>query len=90
VLTVQTYEAAGAAAATFALRRVWVRKVQDENGTYVDADGSRWQVEWCVDVIGADPESLGYERFRSVEVAAEYWGLQPYQYPEEEQLLTEA
>ena len=83
VLTIQTY-AAQAAAATFALRRVWVRRVQDENGSYVAADGSRWQVEWCVDVIGADPESLGYERFRSVDAATEYWGLVPYEHPEAE------
>ena len=83
VLTVQTY-AAETAAATFAIRRVWCRRSQDENGSYVAADGSRWLVEWCVDVIGADPESLGYERFRSVEVAAEYWGLTEYVYPETE------
>lgn len=82
VLTIQTY-AAETAAATYSLRRVWVRREQSEHGSYVSADGSRWQVDWCVDVIGADPESLGYERFRSVEVAAEYWGLTPYEYPEE-------
>lgn len=84
VLTIQTYEAAGAAAATFALRRVWVRRQQDSSGTYVDADGSRWMVDWCVDVIGADPESLGYERYRSVDAAVAYWGLTPYECPEEE------
>lgn len=77
VLTIQTY-AAETAAATFALRRVWVRRVQDANGGYVSADGTRWQVDWCVDVIGADPESLGYERFRSVDAATEYLGLTPY------------
>lgn len=83
VLTVQTYESASAVS-TFALRRVWVRRVQDENGSYVAADGSRWQIEWCVDVIGADPESLSYERYRSVDAATEYWGLVPYEYPAEE------
>ena len=77
VLTIRTYEATGAAA-TFALRRVWVRKTQAEYGSYVAADGSRWQVEWCVDVIGADPEELGYERFRSVDAAADYWELTPF------------
>ena len=87
VLTIQTY-AAEAAAATFALRRVWVRRQQDENGSYVAADGSLWQVDWCVDVIGADPEELGYERFRSVDAATEYWGLMPYVDPAE--LSTEA
>ena len=81
VLTIQTY-AAATEAATFALRRVWVRRVQDEHGSYIAADGSRRQVEWCVDIIGADPESLGYERFRSVDAAVAYWGLQPYVDPE--------
>lgn len=83
VLTIQTYESASAVS-TFALRRVWVRRQEDANGTYVDADGSRWQVDWCVDIIGADPESLGYERFRSVDAAVAYWELVPYEYPEEE------
>jgi hypothetical protein len=87
VLTIQTY-AAEAAAATFALRRVWVRKVQDENGSYVAADGSRWLVDWCVDVIGAAPEALGYERFRSVDAATEYWELVPYVDPNAEELST--
>ncbi len=89
VLTIQTYEVASAAT-TFALRRVWVRKTQDANGSYVDAENTRWQIEWCVDVIGVDPESLGYERFRSVEVAAEYWGLTPVmEFPEEDLTETE-
>lgn len=83
VLTIQTYDVSSAAT-TYALRRVWVRRQQAEHGSYVAADGSRWQVEWCVDIIGADPESLGYERYRSVDAAVEYWGLVPYEYPEEE------
>ena len=81
IITLQTYEAE-AAASTFALRRVWVRKRAEENGSYVDADGTRWQVEWCVDIVGADPEQEGYEPFRSVESAVEYWGLQPWVDPE--------
>lgn len=89
VLAIQTYETASAAT-TFALRRVWVRKTQDANGSYVDAENTRWQIEWCVDVIGADPETLGYERFRSVEVAAEYWELSPaFEFPEEDLTETE-
>lgn len=87
VLTIQTY-AAETAAATFAIRRVWVRKEQDENGSYVAADGSRWLVEHCIDVWGADPEALGYERFRSVEAAVEYWELVPYVDPNAEELST--
>lgn len=84
VLPVQEYTEGASAAATYALRRVWVRRTQDDNGSYVDAENTRWQIDWCVDVIGADPESLGYERFRSVEVAAEYWGLTEYVDPETE------
>ena len=84
VLTVQTYDEGEAS--TYALRRVWVRKVADENGTCVDADGVRWQVEWCVDVVGADPVELGFERFRSVEAARDFWGLVDYVDPNAEKL----
>lgn len=87
-IIVQTYEAEARAISTFALRRIWVRKTQDEGGSYVAADGSRWSVDWCVDVWGADPQELGYEPYRSVDAAVAYWELEPYVYPEEE-LLTE-
>lgn len=90
VITIQTYEAETGAASTFSLRRIWVRKVENEQGSYVDTDGTRWQVEWCVDIIGSSPEQEGYEPFRSVEAACEYWGLEPYVDPAwEEELLTE-
>ena len=75
VITIQTYETEAGAASTFALRRVWVRKHIEEQGSYVDPNGSRWQVEWCVDIVGADPEQEGYEMFRSVEAAVEHWSL---------------
>ena len=81
-------EGDAAASSTYALRRVWVKRTQDDIGNYVDADGSRWRVEWCVDVFGAAPETLGYERYRSVEVARDYWGLTEYTEPEAEELLT--
>lgn len=87
-ITVRTYEAEAGAAATFALRRIWVRKAQDEYGSYVAADGSRWSVDWCVDIWGADPQELGYEPFRSVDAAVAYWELEPYVSTEDE-LLTE-
>lgn len=88
-LTIQNYtpENAVAGASTFAFRRVWVRKTQDDNGTYVDADGSRWLVEWCVDMLtpdGSTPDAHGYELFRSVEAALAYWELAPYVDPEVE------
>ena len=86
VITIQTYEAEAGAASTFALRRVWVRKRTDEQGIYVDADGTRWQVEWCVDIVGADPEQEGYEPFRSLESAVDHWGLTAWVDPEQEEL----
>ena len=89
VLPVQEYTEGESVAATYALRRIWVKRTPDALGGYVDADGTRWRVEWCVDVIGAAPESLRYERFRSVDAAVDYWGLVPYVDTEEE-LLTEA
>lgn len=90
-LTIQTYEAE-TAAATFGMRRVWVRKTQDEHGAYVDADGTRWQVDWCVAMYtpdGSEPDAHGYEMYRSVDAAVAYWELEPYVDPNEEELLIE-
>lgn len=94
VLTYQTYEADASAASTFAprrtfaLRRIFARKTQDENGQYIDADGTRWYVEWCAGMIGAEPTDHGYEPFRSVDAAVAYWELTPWVDPEAEELLT--
>ena len=88
-LTVQTYEAE-AAAATFGMRRIWVRRVQDEQGSYVDADGVRWSMDWCVDMVtpdGSTPDAHGYELYRSTEAAVAYWELEPWIDPEQESLL---
>ena len=80
----------GEAASTFALRRLWVKRELDENGAYVDADNVRWRIDSCIDIIGANPEDLGYERYRSVEVAAEYWELTPVmEFPEDDLTETE-
>lgn len=84
---VSTWDVSGAST-TFALRRIWVRKTQDDQGNYVDADGTRWEVESCVAMYNADgsePEAHGYEPYRSVEAAVAYWELEPYVYPEEEE-----
>lgn len=89
VLTYQTYDADASTASTLALRRIFVRKTQNDNGQYVAADGSRWHVEWCAGMIGAEPTDHGYEPFRSVDAAVAYWGLTPYVDPEAENLLTE-
>lgn len=92
-LTIQTYTPeASASVATFALRRIWVRRTADENGSYVATDGTRWQVDWCVDMLtpdGSTPDAYGYELFRSQEAAVAYWELTPYVDPEAENLLTE-
>ena len=89
-----TIQERAAEVATYSLRRVrkvvWVRKLRDENGSYVAADGSRWQAEWCSAIyspLGNDPTLHGYEPFDSVAQAVEAWGLAPYEYPEDE-LLT--
>lgn len=89
-LTVQTYEAE-AASATFGMRRIWVRKQESEHGGYVDADGVRWAVDWCVDMLtpdGSTPDTHGYELYRSTEAAVAYWELQAWVDPEAEKLLT--
>lgn len=86
----RTTTAVTTASTTFALRRVWVRKIADDRGTYVAADGSRWRVEWCEEVFSSsDPETLGFDRFRSVDAAADYWGLVLYVDPNEDELSTE-
>jgi hypothetical protein len=91
-IEVEDYPDANATASTFGLRRIWVRKTQNEFGPYVDASGSRFAVDWCVTMYTPDdstPDMHGYEMFRSVEAATEYWGLEPYVDPAwEEELLT--
>jgi hypothetical protein len=44
-------------------------------------------VDWCVDIVGSSPETEGYELFRSVDIAKEYWGLTTWIDPEQEELL---
>ena len=91
--TIQTYapEVSESSTSTFGMRRIWVRKTQNENGGYVDGYGVRHQVDWCVEIYAPDnttPEDHGYEQFRSIEAASEYWGLTPYIDPTlEEQLI---
>lgn len=91
-LTIQTYTPeAEAAAATFGMRRIWVRRTQDEHGAYIDAHGVRWSVDWCVDMLtpdGRTPDEHGYELYRSTEAAVAYWELSAWVDPEAEELLT--
>lgn len=83
VLPVQTYTAA--AAATYSLRRVrsvvWCRRMQSAEGSYVDEEGQRWQIEWCAAIFGPngqDPTAYGYTPFDSEKTAVEEWRLSPY------------
>ena len=85
VIDYRTFDAADAPATTFSLRRVLVRRFADEQGCYVDSAGSHWGEG----VLGAEPETLGYEPYRSVEAAVAYWELEPWVDPEEENLLIE-
>ena len=91
-ITERTHEAEASAAATFGMRRIWVRRTQNENGMYVDSDGKRWQVDWCVGMHnhdGSEPDAHGYELYRSVDAAVSYWELEPWVDPEAEELLTD-
>lgn len=92
-ITIQTYTAESAASSSsFALRRIWVRQTPSVFGPYVDASGNRFTVEWCVamsNTDGSEPDSHGYELFRSVDAAVDSWQLTPYIDPETQKLLTE-
>lgn len=87
--TLTVHEYRPAEASTYSLRRVrnvvWCRRELSDLGSYVDADGFRWQIERCAAIFGAlgqDPAAYCYTPFDSVEQAAEYWELQPYVDPE--------
>lgn len=70
----------------------YFRKTESEYGSYVDAAGVRYTVEWCSAIYSPDnltPEQMGYEQFRSVDAAVAYWELEPWVDPEQEELLTE-
>lgn len=93
-LTVLEYRPA--AASTYSLRRVrslvWCRREQSDLGSYVDAAGTRWQIDRCAAIfgrLGNDPASYCYTPFDSVEQAVEFWELQPYVDPNVEDLTTE-
>ena len=78
-----------AAAATYSLRRVrnvvWCRRELSDLGPYVDATGTRWQIDRCAAIfgrLGNDPTAYGYTPFNSFDEAAAHWELQPYVDPE--------
>lgn len=93
--TLTVHEYRPAEASTYSLRRVrnvaWCRRELSEYGSYVDADGFRWQIDRCAAIFGPhgqDPTDYGYDPFDSVEQAAEEWGLVPYVDPNAEELST--
>ena len=68
----------------------YFRKIQSEYGSYVDAEGVRYTVEWCSTIYSPDnitPEQMGYEPYENQEEALSAWGLTPYVDPEQEELL---
>ena len=70
----------------------YFRKTESEYGSYVDAAGVRYTVEWCSAIYSPDnltPEQLGYEQHGNQEAALAAWGLVPYVDPEAENILTE-
>lgn len=70
---------------------IWVRKTACEHGHYVDDNGTRWLVEWCVGIVAPDnkgPEDFGYSRHESIKAAVELWGLETYVEPIEDDILT--
>lgn len=69
---------------------IWIRKIKDENGSYVDCSEVRWIIEWCNKIYcprGLSEEEHGYERFDSMGSALLAWGLTPWVDPEHEELL---
>lgn len=70
---------------------IWVRKTEDEQGSYVDCSAVRWVVDWCNKIYcpcGLSEQEHGYEAFESMEDALAAWGLTAWVDPETEELLT--
>lgn len=90
-MTLTVYEYRPAAVTTYSLRRVrnmvWCRVAEDADGNYVSFNGERFNIERCAAIygpLGSDPTAYGYEPFDSLEDAAAWFGLTPYEYPEDE------
>ena len=65
--------------------KIWVRRIQSEEGNYVDSNGVRYFTEWCSTMLtpdGSTPADHGYERYSNMEEAVQAWGLVPYVNPE--------
>lgn len=60
---------------------IWVRRIQQEYGNYVDTEGNRWSVDWCHQLItpdGSTEEDHGYEVHKDMDTALSAWGLTHY------------
>lgn len=69
---------------------IWVRKTQNEQGDYADAEGVRYFVDWCVAMVtpdGSTEADHGYERHESIQAACDAWGLSVYVDSEAEEKL---
>lgn len=66
---------------------IFAYRERHENGNYENNEGVRYIVHKASAVYGA--KRACWQEFESIEAALEYWGLVPYEYPDEE-LLTEA
>lgn len=64
---------------------IWARRIQQEYGNYVDAEGTRWVVDWCHQLItpdGSTEEDHGYEVHKDMDAALAAWGLTYYVDPD--------
>lgn len=51
-------------------------KTQQEDGEYVDSDGTRWVVNCCRRIRTPEGVNVGWTEFPSLEAAMEAWRLQ--------------
>lgn len=65
--------------------KIWVQRIQNEEGNYVDSNGVRYYTKWCSTMLtpdGSTPADHGYELHDSVDAAIKAWELVPYVDPE--------
>ena len=91
-ISVRTYTNKEIATFSRNFKNIWVRKIYNENGCYIDKNNIKCDVDWCIEIYSPDnktPEDFGYEQFRSVDSALSYWELTPYIHPELEEIINE-
>jgi hypothetical protein len=83
-VTTQWNGTATSGVATLDLDMIYAKHEQDENGYYVDANNTRYTVDWGHMVTSPDgtPSEIGYELFYSLDEALTKWGLTEYVEPE--------